>query len=160
MAASLYHAAVTRARDPWFYLVAGVPDTVEGRYELVAIHVHLLLRRLRGDGGAALGQALFDLMFADLDQSLRELGVSDVVIGKRVKAVARGFYGRVVAYDEGFDGADTVLEAALTRNLYRGQAPSTAAIGATMAALRVADRALAAAPAPPPVLWPAMDGAL
>src|SRR5574340_1791889 len=99
----LYISVVEQARRSEFYLELAVPDSLDGRFDLLTLHMFLLLNRL-GQGGRAfrgLGQALFDLMFADMDQSLRELGVSDTAVGGRVKAMARAFYGRVAAYEPG-----------------------------------------------------------
>ena len=119
---SLYAAIVAQARQPEFYESCGVPDTVDGRFDMLALHAFLVLRRLGQDGrqSAALSQALFDLMFADMDRCLREMGVSDMGVGKRVKAMATAFYGRVAAYEEGL-GDPIKLNAALARNLYRGE---------------------------------------
>lgn len=124
-AALLYGAAVAQAREPEFYVRLGVPDTVDGRFELVAIHVFLVLHRLKGGGAWAdrVGQALFDLMFADMDHNLREMGAGDLGVGPRVKSMARAFYGRVAAYQDGLAAGDEVLSAALRRNLY-GTVPS------------------------------------
>lgn len=135
IAASLYRAAVTQARQPDFYVGYGVPDTVDGRFELVALHVFLVLHRLKGGGEAAdrLGQVLFDLMFADMDQNLREMGAGDLGVGPRVKFMARAFYGRIAAYQDGLaEESDRTLNAALRRNLY-GTAPSPS--DAAMAAM-------------------------
>jgi cytochrome b pre-mRNA-processing protein 3 len=117
----LYAKAVAQARQPWFYRDLDVPDSVDGRFDLLVLHMFLLLHRLGGEGPAtrALAQALFDLMFADMDQSLREMGVSDMAVGKRVKEMARAFYGRIDAYEPVL--ADPAgLKEALARNLYRG----------------------------------------
>lgn len=117
---ALYDAAVEQARRPAFYSELGVPDTLDGRFELICLHVYLILRRLRADhaGTGRLAQDLFDTMFADMDGSLRELGAGDLGVGPRVKKMARNFYGRVAAYDAGIDGSDAELEDALRRNLY------------------------------------------
>ncbi len=118
---ALYEAVVRQSRRPAFYRRWGVPDTPAGRFEMIALHAFLLLRRLKGDdpAGSALGQEVFDLMFADMDQSLREMGVGDIGVGKRVRRLAEGFYGRIAAYAGGLDSADpAVLAAALSRNLY------------------------------------------
>jgi cytochrome b pre-mRNA-processing protein 3 len=98
----LYGALVGQARNPAFYRDMGVPDTVEGRFEMVALHVFLALRRLRagGEPGKDLGQKLFDVLFDDMDQTLREMGVGDLSVGKKIKAMASSFYGRMQAYDE------------------------------------------------------------
>jgi cytochrome b pre-mRNA-processing protein 3 len=114
-----YCRIVERARAPDFYLRAGVPDTVDGRFELLTLHAFLVLNRLKREHGAsaAFAQELFDTMFADLDQTLREMGAGDLGVGPRVKAMARGFYGRIAAYERGLDN-EVELEAALRRNLY------------------------------------------
>lgn len=120
---ALYATIVGQSRRPAFFESLAVPDTLDGRFELLVLHVHLVLRRLRREAGAngaeAAAQALFDLMFADIDQNLREMGVGDLSVGRKVKEMAEGFYGRVGAYDAGLASADpTVLEGALRRNLY------------------------------------------
>lgn len=120
-AADLYDLVVKQARQPAFYLKADVPDTVDGRFEMVALHAFLVMRRLKreGDRGQTLSQSLFDRMFADMDHSIRELGVGDLSVGKRIKAMAQVFYGRVVAYEEALDEGDVEkLKEALARNHY------------------------------------------
>lgn len=120
-AQDLYAAIVAQARQPAFYAALGVPDTVDGRFEMVALHAFLVLRRLKETPapGAALGQALFDAMFADMDRSLREMGVGDLGVGRRVKSMAEGFYGRIGAYDAALLlPADDALQEALRRNVY------------------------------------------
>jgi cytochrome b pre-mRNA-processing protein 3 len=120
----LYAQLVDQARVPAFYAAYGVPDSLDGRYEMLALHAFVALRRLKRDPGAtdALAQALFDAMFADMDRSLREIGVSDLAVGKRVKEMARGLYGRIAAYEGGLaDGmtpAGDGLAGALARNVY------------------------------------------
>ncbi|MGH6883030.1 ubiquinol-cytochrome C chaperone family protein [Hypericibacter sp.] len=117
----LYAALVAQAREPAFYREGRVPDSLDGRFELVALHAFLLLRRLQTEGqpGARLAQALFDRMFVDMDESLREIGVGDLSVGKRVKAMAKAFYGRAAAYEAALaDPAPATLEEALARNLY------------------------------------------
>ncbi len=98
----LYGAAVAAARDPWFFAELGVPDTLDGRFDLVGLHVCLLIRRLRQDPdrrGPVLAQAVFDAMFADMDLNLREMGVSDLRVGKRVRDMWEAFHGRCQAYE-------------------------------------------------------------
>lgn len=145
----IYVAAVEQARLPAFYAVLGVPDTLEGRFEVVAAHVHLVLRRLgtEGEAAQALGQRVFDVMFADMDQSLRELGVGDLSVGKRVKYLAQSFYGRAAAYDEGYVRGDEVLREALVRNLYATTEAESGAVGALATYLREAEVRLARQPA-------------
>ena len=122
VAEALYGRAVEQARDPEFYRSCGVPDTVDGRFDMIAIHVFLLLRRLKraGDTPGPLAQALFDTMFDDMDRLLREMGAGDLGVGRRVKNMAQAFSGRIAAYESGLDGADGILEAAVLRNVFRG----------------------------------------
>lgn len=119
-AQALYAQVVEQARLPGFYRDLGVPDTLDGRFDMVVLHAFLVLHRLKAEGQAQgpVGQALFDLMFADMDASLRELGVGDLSVGKKVKQMATGFYGRVAAYEEGLATGGDVLSSALRRNLY------------------------------------------
>ena len=120
----MYDAVVRHARRPEFYAVCGVPDSVDGRFDMIALHAALVLRRLRaqaGDGAgtaARLAQYFFDLMFADMDQNLREMGAGDLGVGRRVKAMAQAFYGRAAAYDKGLAGDAAALTQAIRRNLY------------------------------------------
>lgn len=126
----LYGAAVAAARDPWLFAALGVPDTVEGRFDLVSLHVALLIRRLRTDAdarGAALAQAVFDAMFADMDVNLREMGVGDLSVGKRVRGLWEAFHGRALAYEAALDSPDPdALAEALARNVWRGEPPAGA----------------------------------
>jgi len=132
-AQKIYAAVVSHARHPNFYLDFGVPDTPDGRFDMILVHAFLVLRRLKRDVDktAELSQEVFDLMFADVDQSLREMGIGDMGVGKRVRAMAEGFYGRVEAYEKGLANDGKVLAEALERNLYRKTSPTptqTAAI--------------------------------
>lgn len=118
---ALYRAAVAQARHVGFYTELGVPDTRDGRLELVQLHVILLLRRLQRGGaeGQALGQALFDAFFKDLDRSLREGGVGDLSVGKYVKKIGQQFYARATALEPALAHADApALAAALAANVY------------------------------------------
>jgi len=117
-AAPLYAAIVAQARRPAFYAVCGVPDSLDGRFELVALHVYLVLRRLKGGDlpAQALAQSLVDLFFADMDASLREMGAGDLGVGKRVQKMAAAFYGRIAAYDRAESGG--AAGEALKRNLF------------------------------------------
>ncbi len=119
-ARDLYRAVVEQARGPAFYRDFGVPDTLDGRFEMIVLHMVLVLGRLRreGEAGAALGQALFDTMVADMDQSLREMGVGDLSVSRRVKAMGQAFYGRANAYDTAIAVDDSALADALRRNLF------------------------------------------
>jgi len=125
----LYGSVVRAARDPFYFTELGVADTLDGRFDLVGVFAALLIRRLRGlpKPGPRLAQAVFDAMFADMDINLRELGVGDMVIGKRVRAMWEAFHGRAVAYEVPLaDGDAAALQAALARNVWRGAAPSGA----------------------------------
>jgi cytochrome b pre-mRNA-processing protein 3 len=146
-ARDLYQAIVRQGRRPGFYTACGVPDSPDGRFDMIALHAFLVLRRLKRPAPgetAALAQALFDLMFADMDQNLREMGVGDLSVGRRVKALAQAFYGRVAAYDEGLDGDEATLRAAVRRNVYRHARPSEAQVAAVADYMRRVDRDLAA----------------
>lgn len=119
-AEQLYLKIVAQSRHPDFYLKMGTPDTVDGRFEMIAVHAFIVMRRLKaGDRDASeLSQMLFNVMFDDMDRNLREMGVGDLRVGKRVKAMAKVFYGRIVAYEEALAGAGESLEQALIRNHY------------------------------------------
>lgn len=123
----IYCRLVEQSRHPAFYDQCGVEDTPDGRFDMIALHAALILRRLKRDGEvtAELAQEIFDLMFADMDQNLREMGVGDIGVGKRVKGMAQGFYGRLAAYDAGLNSADNAdLSSALRRNLFRKSSPA------------------------------------
>jgi cytochrome b pre-mRNA-processing protein 3 len=149
-AATLYQSIVDQARRHEFYTQLGVPDTPDGRFDLIVAHAVLVFRRLRADEKAAqeVAQALFDHMFADMDENLREMGVGDLGVGKRVKAMAKGFYGRLAAYDAGLSSSTAgVLEAALARNLYRKAEPTPEQLAAVARYLQEEAAALASRPA-------------
>ncbi len=131
---SLFAAASDQSRAPAFYEAMGVPDTVEGRFEMTALHVWLILRKLKGGDRAArnVAQKLFDVMFASFDDALRELGVGDLIVGKKIRKMAESFYGRVQAYDAAIENAaggdnEMTLAAALARNVYESSDPEIAA---------------------------------
>ena len=118
----LYETLVPHARFSIYYRHLGVPDTPEGRFEILALHVGLTVRRLLAldDEGRAVGQALFDLMIADLDMNLRELGVGDLSVGKQVKRLAGLFYARLSVLNEVFDEGQTEALAPMLRtNVFR-----------------------------------------
>ncbi|MEX0809736.1 MAG: ubiquinol-cytochrome C chaperone family protein [Dongiaceae bacterium] len=144
-ARALYEAAVEQARAPAFYTTLGVPDTVDGRFELIALHGFLIMHRLKDEPGegAPLAQALFDFMFADMDAALREMGAGDLGVGRRVKTMAKGFRGRIAAYQTGLaDPAPATLESALRRNLYGTVEADPAALTAMAGYVRAAGGAL------------------
>jgi cytochrome b pre-mRNA-processing protein 3 len=146
-AAQLYDAAVAQARQPALYAEGGVPDTLDGRFEMLALHVFLVMHRLKDHGeAAALSQRLAEALFDDLDANLREMGAGDLGVGPRVKRMARGFYGRAAAYEAGLAGAPGVLEDAVRRNVYGTAAPPAGAVERMAAYARSAAAALAAQP--------------
>jgi cytochrome b pre-mRNA-processing protein 3 len=121
----LYGAAVAAARDPYLYTALAVPDTLDGRFDLVGLHVFLVIRALNrlSPPASDLAQAVFDAMFSDMDINLREMGVGDMSVPKRVKAMWEAFHGRSAAYEAALAADDPVLlAAALTRNVWRGAA--------------------------------------
>ena len=130
-----------------FYRELGVPDTPEGRFEMVGLHVALLVRRLRAAGtpGRALAQELFDVMFADMDESLRHLGIGELSIGKQIKRLAGHFYARLRALDHALATVPAAPLAPMLRtNVYHGGiAPGARQLDA-LAELRGRGRARAA----------------
>ena len=121
-ASSLYGLVLAQARDRRFFSALGVPDTLDGRFETLALHAFLLLHRLKlesWEGAAGLARAVIEAFVADMDRTLREMGAADLGVGRRVKEMTQALYGRIRAYEEGLDrSGDGALEAALRRNLY------------------------------------------
>jgi cytochrome b pre-mRNA-processing protein 3 len=134
--AALYGAIVAQARSPAFYRIYGVPDTVNGRFEMIVLHAVLVLARLDAEGEKtrALGQAVFDCFCGDMDANLREMGVGDIAVPRRMKAIGEAFYGRQRAYEAAMnDAASEPLAEALARNVYAaepGKAPSAVQLAA------------------------------
>lgn len=148
IADAVYARIVAAARQPAPYSDWAVPDTPLGRFEMVGLHIYLFMRRIKGEGEAAdaLGQELADTFFLDVDQSLRELGIGDMGIPKRMKTLARMFYGRTKSYDEALDGGDLdALTAALRRNV-RPDAPEWPQAGQLAAYVAEVSNGLAAQP--------------
>lgn len=147
-ALELYGSSVAQARSTAFYRQLGVADSFSGRFDLVMLHVALLARRLtaEGAGGKDLARGLIERMFAALDDDMRELGVGDLTVPKKVQAAASSFYGRLAALEAAFAEADAKgLEDVLTRNLTAvdGRAVAAAALAAYV---RAAASQLAAQP--------------
>jgi cytochrome b pre-mRNA-processing protein 3 len=120
----LYAAAAAQARQPGFYLTGGVADTPEGRFELYTLHVVLILHRLKRQGAYAseVGQALFDSYVSHLDHALRELGVGDLSVGKKMRKLGEAFYGRAKSYDTALSALpqEADLKALLGRTVLEG----------------------------------------
>ncbi len=151
---ALFERAAERARTPELYRDGGVPDTVEGRFECYALHVDLVLHRLKGQGpeAAEVGQALFDRFLDNLDEGLRDMGVGDLSVGKKMRKLGEAIYGRMKGYDAALDavlsesGAATLapLAALIGRVLFNAEdAPEGGPLAAYAAACA---RALAAQP--------------
>jgi cytochrome b pre-mRNA-processing protein 3 len=117
--AALYGAIVAQARDPRFYGSYGVPDTILGRFDLIVLHLALLLRRLRAGAARVLVQGVFDEFCRDMDHNLREMGISDQGVPRQMRRVGEAFYGRAQAYDAALaEDGNAVLVEALARNVY------------------------------------------
>lgn len=136
----LYTALVDQARHPMFYRDQGVPDTLDGRFDMIVMHLFLILNRLRGEQTSDAAQAdhnhdlqtkLQEILFSDMDQALRELGVGDLGVGKRIRDMAQAFFGRMTAYEQavaleaasGKEAANNAMQEAIVRNIYRGVTP-------------------------------------
>jgi cytochrome b pre-mRNA-processing protein 3 len=112
----LYQACITQARRPEFYQAMAVPDTIDGRFDLLLLHVFMVMRKMGDESEAK--QQLFDMMFADMDENLREMGVGDMSIAKKMKPMLGAFYGRSQAYEKALADGNEALSAVLHRNLY------------------------------------------
>ena len=150
----LYRQAVAQARRPEFYAGCGVPDTAEGRFELLTLHVLLLwrwLRRQPGEEKARLAQAVVDTCFTDIDRNLREMGVGDLSVGKHVKRIAGSFLARTRDLAKALDRRDAdAVAAILARNLEEPGRPAADAAALARYAL-AQDAALRSAAPPDPV---------
>lgn len=127
VADALYGAIVARARDPEWYVAGGVPDTIDGRFDMVASVLSFVLLRLEAEPAAALVSArLTERFVTDMDGQLRQIGIGDVVVGKHVGRMMSALGGRLGAYRDGLTAGD--LGPALERNLYRGEVPAPQAL--------------------------------
>jgi cytochrome b pre-mRNA-processing protein 3 len=134
---------VAAARRPALYEALGAPDRIDGRFELLTLHVGLVLRRLVAIGGLGhdMAQELVNSVFLHFDDTLREMALSDVAVSKRLKTIREAFYGRNAAYAAALDsGSRPNLEAALARNVYGALngAPRAAALADYVAAVAAA----------------------
>ncbi|WP_249340607.1 ubiquinol-cytochrome C chaperone family protein [Sphingomonas sp. 2SG] len=141
----LYNAVVTRGRAEHWYLAGGVPDTVDGRFDMIAAVLAMVLLRLERElAAAALSAHLTERFVDDMDGQLRQMGIGDIVVGKHIGKMMSMLGGRIGAYRDGLASGD--LGPALVRNLYRGVAPAPQALAAVAADLIALHDALATAP--------------
>ena len=143
---SLYAALAEASRATALYRDLGVPDTVEGRFDSLTLHAVLVLRRLRTlpDPAGDLAQDLVNAIFRHFDAALRELGVGDITVPKKMKTMAAAFAGRAKAYEDSF-ADETVLREALLRNVYGGRRPAGNGLERLVAYVRASEQALAGA---------------
>ena len=143
---ALYDIVVGQARQPALFRDFGVPDTLDGRFEMVVLHALLTMRRLRacGEDGQAQAQKLFDIMFADFDRALREIGVGDLSVGRRIKKMAQAFYGRAAALDSALEDVDDneSLRETIVRNVFGTVEPDDAHVEKLVRYVRVQARRL------------------
>jgi cytochrome b pre-mRNA-processing protein 3 len=131
---------VTQAREPSFYRDFGVPDTVDGRFDLLILHLWMVLRRFRSvQGMEKASQALFDRFCEDMDANLREMGVGDLTVPKRMQAFGEAFYGRAAAYDAAFAAGAEAPAYALRKNILNGEGMENARRLATYSEVVMAD---------------------
>jgi cytochrome b pre-mRNA-processing protein 3 len=124
---AIYGMIVTQAREPVFYRDFGVPDTVDGRFDLLVLHLWMVLRRLKREAAEPrLCQALFDHFCDDMDANLREMGVGDLTVPKRMQAFGEAFYGRAAAYDLALAAGEGALAQALDKNIFGGKGADNA----------------------------------
>jgi cytochrome b pre-mRNA-processing protein 3 len=142
---AIYAVIVAQARQPVFYAELGVPDTLEGRYDMLMLHAFLYMHRLKDEAGPAkdVAQNVFDFMFSDMDRSLREMGIGDLTVPKKIKKMAQAFYGRAAAYDEALAKPGPDLAAAVQRNVFGGEAVATEGAAAVADYMRETAKALA-----------------
>lgn len=131
----LYAAIIAQARQPHWYVEGAVPDTLDGRFDMVVAVLAQALLRLQQLGAAQEGAWLTELFVDDMDGQLRQEGIGDVVVGKHVGRMMSALGGRLAAYRGALEGGEP-LAGALERNLYRGVAPDPAALSYTVGALQ------------------------
>ncbi|MDJ0612178.1 MAG: ubiquinol-cytochrome C chaperone family protein [Rhizobiaceae bacterium] len=129
----LYGSLMAQAREPFLYADFGVPDSVMGRFDMLALHVYLFARRLRSvdsEVSIALSQDVFDLFVADVERALRELGIGDTTVPKRKKKMVRSFYGQIEDFDKPLEEGDSAVlsERVNTRYLAESQNPDAEAL--------------------------------
>jgi len=153
----LYNAVVIEARRPDWYLAGRVPDTLDGRFDMVAAVLGLVLLRLEEEGepGRAPSAFLTEIFVEDMDGQLRERGIGDIVVGKHIGRMMGALGGRLGALREAFAGGD--LDGAIERNIYRGAVPSESVLSAVRNGLIDLRQRLTAMPAADLIAgsWPA-----
>ncbi|HSM94400.1 MAG TPA: ubiquinol-cytochrome C chaperone family protein [Rhizomicrobium sp.] len=141
LGAEICAAIGARAREPMFFRAFEVPDTIDGRFDLVVLHAWLVLDRLRELGMKDVSQGVIDSLFASFDESLRDLGVGDIGIGHRMKKMADAFYGRLSVYSAA--NGEEALTRAIQRNVYRDENAHEPEANALAKYARVAQASLA-----------------
>jgi cytochrome b pre-mRNA-processing protein 3 len=148
---ALYGEIVARARQPGFYLDHAIPDTVEGRFEMIVLHLSLIFHRLKSEDAAVTrsAQKVLDAFFRDMDRSLREMGIGDLSVPKKMKKLGDAYHGRSLAYDRALDAGDAgAFAAAVARNVMAVEAgtetPAQTAGAASVAAYALSSMALLA----------------
>lgn len=135
---AVYSAIVAQSRQPRFYADWQVPDTVTGRFDMISLHMALLFRRLRAESGPQkqFSQAVFDLFFKDMDRSLREMGVTDIGVPKKIQKMGNIFFGLLAALNAAMDVRDvSAVEQVLSRNVFdEGMGPHVRALAEYMVA--------------------------
>lgn len=160
---ALYIALVAQARQPFFYETLEVPDSVDGRFDMILLHVFLYTRRLRTEEARdahTLATAITDVFFDDMDRNLREMGVGDLSVGKKIKKMADALNGRFVAYEKAMEDKESLVFA-LTRNVYGTVKPQETNVAALADYCMAAADGFACQPAAqiskPPLVWPALS---
>ena len=147
LAEAFYARVAEQSRQPDLYEDCGIPDTLDGRFDALALHAALAIDRLRREpDGDRLAQAFFDAMFRHLDLTLREIGIQDLGVGRRIKIMAEGLHGRAMAYREALAGGPLSLSEVLRRNAYGGTSPSDGSLKRLEAHVRAYAERLAETP--------------
>jgi cytochrome b pre-mRNA-processing protein 3 len=120
IASRCYGELLEQARNPVFFTSMGVPDSLDGRFEILCLHAFLIFHKLRnfGEPGRQLAQEIYDQMFASFDADLRELGAADIGVGRRIKAMTEGLNGRIQGYENGLAMGGDALKDAIRRNVF------------------------------------------
>ena len=133
-ARALYTTIVNQSREPGFFTSWGIPDTPNGRFEVLALHVFLVMHRMRDDIDCAkLARSLSEQAVLDIDRNLREMGIGDLSVGRKVKSLTEGLYGRLAAYADGMERQNGNLGEELRRNLFsEGEAQESVVLAAEL----------------------------